>query len=169
MLFSSHLDAGVDYVYSLSSTQLYTLIVSLLVLITYSLLGSAPLLPPPPSHTLESSGGSPQRKMRRDLIGEEGPEPRWHYFRYVSLLVVGLFGASVLEFGLHARAYMRDSGRLLQFLVLWSVCLCYFFGFFGVSFVYNSDLGMEQETEVPLSQTHPEKDLFKTRFEEEAG
>ena len=147
-----HLDHAIESFHSLSSTQLYTLIVGLIVLVTYYLLGSAPL--PLPLQTADDKKER-RRKMTtsattRNSLG--GPEPRWHYFQYVSLAVVALFLASGVEFGLHARAYMRDSGRLLQFLVGWSVCLLYFFGFFGVSFVYNSEYQDEEQEE---EQTEP--------------
>ncbi|GKY90582.1 hypothetical protein MPSEU_000031900 [Mayamaea pseudoterrestris] len=134
-----HIDQAIDSFHSLSSTQLYTLIVGLIVLLTCYLLGSAPLLLPTGT-SFENEHYAKRPHARKE---SDGPEPRWHIFRYVSLVMVALFSASVVEFGLHARAYMRDSGRLLQFLVGWSVCLCYFFGFFGVSFVYNSELGLE--------------------------
>jgi hypothetical protein len=136
-----HIDHAIESFHSLNSTQLYTLIVGLIVLLTCYLLGSAPL-PLPSSTTLDEPNVTRKVHLRKE---SDGPEPRWHYFRYVSFAVVGLFSASVLEFGLHARAYMRDSGRLLQFLVGWSICLCYFFAFFGVSFVYNTDLGLDDE------------------------
>ena len=47
----------------------------------------------------------------------------------MNMLILVLFLASIVEF------YWNDS--LYVFLLGWSVFLCYFFGFFGVTFVHD--------------------------------
>ena len=125
---------------TLSSTQLYTLIVGLTVLVSVLLLGNAPQsLPETALYSATTATTAFKNSNHNKLSSFQGPEPRWHLFRYFNYAVVALFSWSVLDFGWHVKTYMNDSSQLLQFLVGWSVCLCYFFGFFGVSFVYNSE------------------------------
>lgn len=46
---------------------------------------------------------------------------------------------------------------MTQFLVGWSLCLCYFFGFFGVFFIHqdihNNNKGEEEENQYAVSTT----------------
>ncbi len=55
---------------------------------------------------------------------------------------------SVAEFSLNATAY--DSNVLCQFLMAWSLLLCYFFGFFGVMFVH--DLEDSETVSTPVTK-----------------
>jgi len=64
-------------------------------------------------------------------------QPRWHIFKYVNVVATLAFTASVAQFGLHSSYYMEHQGMLMNFLIGWSVFLCYFFGFFGISLIYN--------------------------------
>lgn len=80
---------------------------------------------------------------------QKGPEPRWHIFRYVNYMIVAAFVASVLEFSRNAATYTNETYVLLRFLLAWSACVCYFFGFFGVSFVHDiQDESNDADTEV---------------------
>jgi hydroxymethylglutaryl-CoA reductase (NADPH) len=65
------------------------------------------------------------------------PQPQWQYFHYFNCAIVGAFGWSVATFCWNATAFYADSTMLLQFMIGWCICLCYFFGFFGVSFVHD--------------------------------
>jgi len=65
---------------------------------------------------------------------------------------------------LNASLYLNDSTSLLQFLSIWSIFLCYFFGFFGISFVNLDDLVVDSapkemtvQKEVHMSDSPPIK------------
>ena len=77
------------------------------------------------------------------------PQPKWHILRLTNYVVTFGFLFSVLQFASNASTYLEDSSTLLQYLVIWSVFMCYFFGFFGISFIELDDLGSE-----PQNQQH---------------
>lgn len=116
---------------SVSSTQLYGVIVGLTVFVCWGILSLAdqPELP-----ELTSTGRTVVKSVKRKT---EGPEPRWHLFRWVNMLVVIAFACSVAEFSLNTTAYWNDSNVLCKFLIGWSLLLCYFFGFFGIMFIHD--------------------------------
>lgn len=116
---------------SLSSTQLYVLLVTLTVGVSFILLGTSSSSEPPRLGPSAATNEKNQGKRR------SGPEPRWHLFSYVNYAIVAAFGWSVFEFFHSYALYTQNTQLLLRFLVAWSVCLCYFFGFFGVSFVHS--------------------------------
>lgn len=131
------LDSAIQQLDSLSSTQLYVLIVSLTIFVSFLVLGSSSHHEVPTMQFSERS-----RKPTKD-----GPEPRWHIFRWVNFAAVALLSWSVADFSANATIYLNDSdsSTVLKFLLGWSVLLCYFFGFFGISFVH--DMTDEQEEE----------------------
>lgn len=118
------LDALLNEVDNLSSTQLYGLIVAATVALCVLLLGTG------------SGSGTEWSLMKPPTpTATPGRQPRWHIFKYVNVVASLLFVGSVAEFGLHATYYMEHG--LVTFLIGWSLFLCYFFGFFGVSLIYN--------------------------------
>jgi hypothetical protein len=135
------LSEAVERLDSLTSTQLFGVIVSLTVFVTFLVLGSANYPEVPEMQVSVISSIQPTK---------DGPEPRWHIFRWVNILTAAVFFWSVGDFSLHASAYLNDSDSsiLLKFLIGWSVLLCYFFGFFGVSFVHEISF---DEIKEPLS------------------
>lgn len=122
--FSSHV--------SVSSTQLYGVIVGLTVFVCWGILSMAdqPELP----EIITAKTGRTVAVKRRN---SEGPEPRWHLFRWVNVIVVVAFACSVADFSINATAYWNDSNVLCKFLIGWSLLLCYFFGFFGIMFIHD--------------------------------
>jgi hypothetical protein len=139
------IDALLDEIDSLSSTQLYAIIVAVTVIVSFVLLGThnaeEVLVTPPTVGTTSktsSSSSSPTKDKHPTTSTLTGPEPRWHIFRWVNWLAIIAFFCSVIEFGWNAHTYLKSTdGTLLKFLVGWSVFLGYFFGFFGVSFVHD--------------------------------
>jgi hypothetical protein len=142
------IDALLDEIDSLSSTQLYAIIVAVTVVISFVLLGThhAPdevLTVTSSSSNSSSSASSPSKgkttQSSSSTSSSSGPEPRWHIFRWINWLAIIAFAVSVVEFGWNADRYLHsaDGTVLLKFLVGWSVFLAYFFGFFGVSFVHD--------------------------------
>jgi hypothetical protein len=129
------LDAAIQALDSISSTYLYVLIVGLTVFVSFLVLGSANYSEVP---EMQFSNSRPKPN-------KTGPQPRWHIFGWVNFVTVALFVWSVGDFAINAQHYLNnsDSSILLKFLLGWSVLLCYFFGFFGISFVHDMADGQQ--------------------------
>ena len=71
------------------------------------------------------------------MEGEEGPHPKWWLLHFTNYLVVVVFVGSIVW---HVRRTdQRETKSLLPVLLTWSICMAYFFGFFGISFVDKDD------------------------------
>jgi hypothetical protein len=132
MTLGMRIDAALASIDSLSSTTLYALVVGATIVIALGLLGSAKEgeMNVPPTR----GGGGGSSNAAHSITSASGSscstnEPKWHIFRYMNMVILVLFLASIVEF------YWNDS--LYVFLLGWSVFLCYFFGFFGVTFVHD--------------------------------
>ena len=73
------------------------------------------------------------------------PQPKWHILRLTNYIVTFGFLLSVLKFASNATTYLDDSTSLLQFVIIWSISMCYFFGFFGISFIELDELENEPQ------------------------
>lgn len=135
------LDAAISTLDTLSSTQLYGIIVTLIIGLTFLILG------PAPDTRLQPLPEVPPKKIKV----MEGREPRWHIFRWVNYATVFVFCWSVIDFGMHCSDYLQDSDAMLKFLAAWSILVCYFFAFFGISFVHDS---IENSDQVIRTQEH---------------
>jgi hydroxymethylglutaryl-CoA reductase (NADPH) len=156
MTIGMHLDALLERMDSLSSTELYGIIVLFTVGISFLLLGS---------------GGSavddvvlkePQQKI--PSMKPKGRQPKWHILKWLNYAAIVGFVASVAKAVMHASGYLEDSFSLVQYLVGWSLFLCYFFGFFGISFIDADELAMAGRTEehtAPASNNAPTKSAPK--------
>ena len=158
MTLGMQLDAAIARLDSLSSPQLYGLIVAVTVLVATLLLGTAqPLEDKIMTRTLHGNktdgtttgsstataatvkaAGNTTTTKTATTNGGSGPEPRWYIFRLFNYAVLLAFTASVVEFVLHAAD--KDRTQLVRVLVAWCMCLIYFFGFFGVSIVHDADV-----------------------------
>mmetsp|Transcript_2860 Transcript_2860/g.4615 ORF Transcript_2860/g.4615 Transcript_2860/m.4615 type:complete len:621 (-) Transcript_2860:153-2015(-) len=128
------LDAFVSNLDSLPSTQLYGIIVGLTVLISFTLLAGGG------GGVVDVVGVSPimvEKKVSAN--SSAGPQPKWFVLKWLNVIFVAAFLLSVIHFSWHAQTYLNDSSSSLYFLVGWSLFLCYFFGFFGISFVDITD------------------------------
>jgi hypothetical protein len=135
-----------QYIDHLSTTQLYTAIVAATVGLCIVLLGpggdqNLPRMRSPRSAT------TPSAKQ----------QPKWYLFKYINVGVFSIFIMSVAVFLWNASTYIHNGDRMTQFLVGWSLCLCYFFGFFGVFFIHqdihNNNKGEEEENQYAVSTT----------------
>lgn len=79
------------------------------------------------------------------------PQPKWFILELLNYAVAIGFLFSLGMFASNASAFVNDSSKLIQFLIGWSASLCYFFGFFGISFV-DADEIMAAESEKATSQ-----------------
>lgn len=121
--------------------QAFVIVSSLFALV---LLNSSPTNP-----ILASSNTDYQLKNLTDPVVKEKkstpgfesePQPKWHILKTLNVLaVIGLL-ASFGWFASNASTYLNDSNALLQFMAIWSAFLCYFFGFFGMSFIDADEL-----------------------------
>jgi len=145
---------------NLSSTQLYALIVVVTCLIATILLGSGDQQQPlemavrPAAPPVEV----PTKPAKALNDNTSLPEPRWYIFRMINYAMLVAFVASVGDFCWNYAAYALDSAVLLRFLLGWSLCLIYFFGFFGVSFVHDV---VPPEEHTSVAAAAPENILTK--------
>lgn len=132
------LDGMIAELDNLSSTQLYALIVAATVAVCLVVLGTGN------SHQDASttSMAAAMSASKTTSVPKKGRQPRFWIFKYVNVGVSLLFLASVIHFAMNAPEYME---HLNSFLIGWSVLLCYFFGFFGVSLIH-TDLLVEENT-----------------------
>ncbi|CAN0110318.1 unnamed protein product, partial [Laminaria digitata] len=66
------------------------------------------------------------------------PRPRWEVLRMLNYLVIALFVCSItyVVFNYRTMSHAESgNGGLFPILVIWSGCMAYFFGFFGISFL----------------------------------
>jgi len=150
MTLGQQLDAAIDSIDSLSSSQLYVVIVAGTVAVSFLLLnsnGSSTTTTTAVDSALLKSTNKTSRSA--NPAQSDLPEPRWFILKWVNVAAALAFGGSVVKFSLNASMYLNDSKYLLQFLVVWSMFLFYFFGFFGISFVNADNLAetMEQQQE----------------------
>eukprot|EP00574_Skeletonema_japonicum_P006915 CAMPEP_0201722740 /NCGR_PEP_ID=MMETSP0593-20130828/6996_1 /ASSEMBLY_ACC=CAM_ASM_000672 /TAXON_ID=267983 /ORGANISM="Skeletonema japonicum, Strain CCMP2506" /LENGTH=622 /DNA_ID=CAMNT_0048213721 /DNA_START=131 /DNA_END=1999 /DNA_ORIENTATION=+ len=89
-------------------------------------------------------------KTKPMASSSDEPQPKWHILRLTNYIVTFGFLLSVLKFASNATTYLDDSTSLLQFLIIWSVSMCYFFGFFGISFVELDELESEPMLRNPM-------------------
>ncbi len=82
-------------------------------------------------------------KAKPQASSSDEPQPKWHILRLTNYIVTFGFLLSVLKFAFNATTYLDDSTSLLQFVIIWSFSMCYFFGFFGISFVELDELECE--------------------------
>lgn len=148
------LDAALSQLDSLSSPQLYSLIVLVTVLIATLLLGNAQPLDEAKmmknvvTTTTTSSNIRNNNKNNKTTSSTSlGREPRWYIFRLFNYAMLTAFSLSVVEFLLHADRYAKDQTLLMRVLAAWCLCLIYFFGFFGVSIVHSECLPQEEDEE----------------------
>lgn len=143
------LDSALSQLDSLSSPQLYSLIVLVTVLIATLVLGNAQPLDEAKvmmkNVTTTTATTTTTAKTTTTSSGGHR-EPRWYIFRLFNYGMLTAFGLSVVEFLWHADVYAKDQTLLARVLLAWCLCLIYFFGFFGV-YVVHSEVQEEGEQE----------------------
>eukprot|EP00903_Cladosiphon_okamuranus_P014119 g13122.t1 len=82
------------------------------------------------------SDGGDERPVKQRSATE--PRPRWEVLRVLNYLVIALFVCSITYVVFNYRTMSHaetGNGGLFPILVIWSGCMAYFFGFFGISFL----------------------------------
>jgi len=148
------LDELVSSIDSIPSTQLYTLVVIVSVVFSFALLNSGGPAVEQRQQANAAEAAAARLSVKSKRRNKGGPEPKWHILKICNYAAVSSFLVSVAFFASDASRHMNDSSSLFKFLFAWSVFLCYFFGFFGISFVDADDI---LATEEPIfSQVQPE-------------
>jgi hypothetical protein len=139
------LDAVLSHVDSLSSTQLYAVIVAATVTLCVFLLGTGSNIDNIEFKNNNNKNGD-DLKTNNTKKTSSARQPRWHIFKWINYLAIAAFLSSVGVFCVNASQYLHheSQGVLVQFLVGWSVFLMYFFGFFGISLIHE-DIPKEEE------------------------
>lgn len=90
----------------------------------------------------------PRTRAEFFTLNTQKPQPKWYVLQILNYVVVAFFVGSVTYVALNYRE-MADSKAAVRtpflstyfpYLVTWAMCLVYFFGFFGVSFVDTDEL-----------------------------
>ena len=161
------LEAVIARLQTFSTTQVYATVIAVSLAFAFFLLnsggGSSAL-------AIKEDGSSdslqkPKVLMTRQLEqrGALAPEPKWHILKITNYVTATGFLLSVLQFASNASTYLNDSTSLLQFLSVWSVFLCYFFGFFGISFVELDDFA-DQQPRSDFQMTLPRRSHKADRY-----
>jgi len=170
-------DDLVGQLQSLPSAQLYALIVIVAIVFCYAQLGTglnenvdsvaAKQMTDRSNAAAAAAINSSMKKTSND--DNSMPQPKWQIFHYVNCAVIGIFSWSVATFCWNATAYYDDSTLMVQFLIGWSIFLCYFFGFFGVGFIHDAIATRERPTRTTeytaksIAQgINPESNIFVT-------
>lgn len=84
---------------------------------------------------------------------KQKPQPKWFVLQVLNFVVLGVFVSSVSYVGLHYKELTSEedstaaksplTSMFFPLMVLWTFCLAYFFGFFGISFVDKDALHTE--------------------------
>jgi hypothetical protein len=138
------IDTVISQLQTVSTTQVYATVIAVSLAFAFFLLnsggGSSAFA------IKENESSDPLRKPMAPMVRKQQqqraastPEPKWHILKITNYVAATGFLLSVLQFASNASTYLNDSTSLLQFLSVWSVFLCYFFGFFGISFVELDD------------------------------
>lgn len=127
-----------------NSTQLYFLIVVTTMALSYAVLSQGPAAANSAEEmqwtttTATKQNNSNNKNNTHKTTPTAGPEPKWHIFKWVNVVALALFVYSGVDFVWHQYTTVEPPTTLWKFLVAWSVLLCYFFGFFGVSLVHDT-------------------------------
>eukprot|EP00591_Stephanopyxis_turris_P003730 CAMPEP_0195524884 /NCGR_PEP_ID=MMETSP0794_2-20130614/24981_1 /TAXON_ID=515487 /ORGANISM="Stephanopyxis turris, Strain CCMP 815" /LENGTH=623 /DNA_ID=CAMNT_0040655205 /DNA_START=98 /DNA_END=1969 /DNA_ORIENTATION=+ len=140
------LDALISKAEALPSTVVYGILLLTSVAFSFIILnsGNPTTIPENSSRTGYKNPIPTKQKIARS---PNEPQPKWHILTLLNCAMVVGFLASVGKFASDATCYLNDTSTMLVFLIFWSVCLCYFFGFLGISFVDPDDMIADSPSE----------------------
>ena len=135
------IDAFLSHLEATPATQVYIAVIVVSIAFSFSLLnsgGGSSMVAAGDNMEIDVIKPSVVHKKKPKRNSDE-PQPKWHILKITNGLCVTAFLLSLVQFISDASTYLNDSNALLSFLVIWSLCLCYFFGFFGISFIELDD------------------------------
>lgn len=157
-----HIDAVIAQFQTASTTQLYATVISVSLAFAFFLLnsgGGSPAL----SMMDHDNNAAVAPKKKKQQRRASTPEPKWYILKITNYVATTGFLLSVLLFASNASTYLNDSTSLLQFLMVWSMFLCYFFGFFGISFIELDDFADPQQQQQPTGVSQVASSSCKSR------
>jgi len=113
-------------------------------------------------HSSTTHNVSIQRQKDRRV--QEEPEIKWNILKFSSCAAVLGFLYSVYKFVSNAETYLNDTYSLVKFTISWSAFMCYFFGFFGMSFVDTDEIAQHQRqlsTELTTTRSSRPNNVMK--------
>ena len=146
------IDSVIAEVQNVTTTQLYATVITVSLAFAFFLINSGGGNPAALTSITEEDTSSaadslkknnmvvPRRAQTQRGVTSSTPEPKWHILKIMNYIIATGFTLSVLQFASNATTYLNDSTSLLQYLTIWSISLCYFFCFFGISFIDLDDL-----------------------------
>jgi len=148
MSIGMRIDELIEQLDSLTPTQLYGVTVLTSIVACFLLLHQGST-----GETSTTKTVSKQAQVNSSVR----PEPKWYILNVLNVIAATTFIISVITFMSDTSTYMSDSFVIVKFLCGWSVFLCYFFGFFGISFVDAEMLKDELETSNESNVFTPKK------------
>lgn len=97
------------------------------------------------------------------------PRPRWEVLRMLNYLVIALFVCSItyVLFNYRTMSHAESgNGGLFPILVIWSGCMAYFFGFFGISFL---DTNAMERSPSSFGLSHLDEQLYTSHSKHHDG
>lgn len=158
------IDSVIAEVQNVTTTQLYATVIAVSLAFAFFLINSGGGNPALISITTEEDTSSAADSLKKTMVvprpthtttrgvASSTPEPKWHILKIMNYIIATGFTFSVLQFASNATTYLNDSTSLLQYLTIWSISLCYFFGFFGISFIDLDDLVADQQQPTQMVQ-----------------
>jgi hypothetical protein len=146
MTVGQTLDALLSGWDGMSTVQVYVVTVSIMIVASFIILS------PPPTN--DDNAAVLQAQMaaqsRVAVVGKSSRptlrKPAWHgWVRLLNFVALATFLISLVAFFSDATLYSADKPILYRFLIGWSIYLCYFFSFSGVSLLYDSLEEAEQQ------------------------
>ncbi len=115
----------------------------------------------------DEAGGSKSPKKLSPQKASKEPRPRWEVLGFLNYLVIAVFVAAFTYGVFNYRGANEGSASSFGILIIWCVCMAYFFGFFGISFLDKnamarnpssfglSDLAIPQPTPTAIQERDP--------------
>jgi len=97
------------------------------------------------------------------------PQPNWGILQAMNYVVLAVFVSSV-TFAISSQKYMNVvdnveilNSELLPYVIVWSLCLAYFFGFFGISFLDTDALHQSTSSDDLVAEVTADQSVVNER------
>jgi hypothetical protein len=154
MTMGMRVDKALNVIETMPSTHLYGVLLIASVAFSFLLLNCGS--PSTVQHINNNPALIPTPSVKsRSAVDPDEPQPKWFILKGLNFAVMAGFILSLVKFVSNASTYLNDSSSLFRFLAVWSFFLCYFFGFFGISFVDADAIAEENSGTIsPASATN---------------
>jgi hypothetical protein len=106
--------------------------------------------------TVSFINASMTRESHPTAVVSKGPRPKWEVLRAMNYIVLAVFISSIsyATINYHETFAQGATPAFIAMAVLWCLCLGYFFGFFGISFLDQETL-QRSPSSLGLSEVSP--------------